>query len=88
MTDDDLSSRCRLADVNFSSLHGCLQVMLLAADVGCSLRYLLMMLLTADSLCMRPMLLLDVCSACRWVWDETMPWIFNSEGGVVVIKSL
>ena len=68
MTDGNFSSRCRLADVSFSSL----QTMLLIADVSCWL-YSLMRLLTADGHCVRPMLLLDAGSACRWVWDETMP---------------
>ena len=56
-------------------------------DDGClPLKTLLSRCSAADDHCMRPLLLLDVSSACRWVWDETMPWNFNSEGGVVVIE--
>ena len=43
--------------------------------------------LSTDGHCIIPMLLLDVCSACHRVWDETMPWNFRSQRDVGVIKS-
>ena len=71
------------ADVN-SSLLRCLLAMmhaveLAASDVNFSLRCPL-----ADAHCMGPFPLLGACSACRRVWNETMPWNYTAEGGVVV----
>ena len=71
-----------ISDVN-SSLRCLVADVLLAADVNFSLRCLL-----SNGHCLWPMLALDVRSACHRVWDETMPWNFRSEGGVVVIQSL
>ena len=92
LADVNSSLRCLLAgvlsaaDVNFSLLcllAGTQADELAAADINFSLRCLL-----ANGHCVRLMLLLDACSARRRVWDETMPWNFRSEVGVVVIKSL
>ena len=89
-SDDSLFSKMNLElDVNSACSSRCMHLMLLSSDDSCLLpTMLLTRCSTTDGHCMRHWLLLDVSSACRWVCDETMPWNFNSEGGVVVIKSL